>query len=132
MQYGVKIYSDYSDTIKWVTAEKPNFSAAVTNTLGRYSYRGYVRITNMGNKPLYILNFANVYPYDGASYSSATDPAYSSLTYLSLNAGYRATLSFKMDNQRYFSTGAHVTFFIKYDGCEYFVSAYENGKAYYI
>ena len=96
-----------------------------------FTFEELKNIVNFYNMQ-YILNFANVYPYDGASSSTAIDPAYNSLSYVSLKAGYRGTMSFKMDMSRPFMSGAHVVFGIMYDGCEYFVSAYEDGSAYYI
>ena len=126
---GRRIYGAYSAVQKGKTAIKPKFAANMsTYHHGEYSNYATVHIQNTGTGMMTIgtgmVDVYHVYPYDGASYTSA------SLTSLSDNyiaPGAKGFMQLKMETSRYFSDGASVTFSFRYDDCFYIAVVTDKG-----
>ena len=137
---GKRVTSAFSVVVAQRTAKEPQFSARVTNTKEKNSHFGYVYINNLGDTTLTvggsaIINFAHVYPYEGASYTKGTlvhPITLSELAAYNISAKNSGTVSFKLEQQRYFSDGARIAFFITYDGIQYTVVVDDKGEGYYL
>lgn len=125
---GNKVYSEYTSARKHKTAAKPNFAMQVDpnrRMKGKYSYYAIVNVKNKGNKPLYV-GGSNTFDALIRPYSNAIKE-YGYIAETSVKSKKTKDLYFKMNDHRYFSSGATVTFFFTYDGCRYTVAVNDAG-----
>ena len=136
---GIRGTSGFSAVRYERTAKEPQFSAHISNTPGQYSHYGKLYVNNMGTEPLIvggnaILNFALVYPYDGASYTRGiliNPMTLEEIASHEFSAGASGTAYFLLEQERYFSDGASMAFYIVYDGVGYTAAVDDQGNGYY-
>ena len=136
---GSRVTSGFSKVVAQRTAKEPKMSGYVSNTQNKYSNFGNLYLTNSGDAPLTVggsayINFAHVYPYTDASYTTGTlvhPMSLDTLTAYTLPAGSSGVVSFRLEQERYFSEGAHIAFSVTYDGVRYTVIVFDTGEGYF-
>ena len=138
MENGMTVYSDESDVVQIRSAQKPNFTGTVLYLENQYSSYVTLSLTNRGNLDLYVggssvTNFANVYPYEDASYTKGyyLGSSGSQVNTVYWAPGQSGYVNLRLEMSRYFTDGAHIVYFFQYDDCSYIASTYDDGSTYY-